>query len=179
MMRRLLFLMAVIPFTLGGLYLYHRASLYPGLPSNLMEAMRRAQKFELLTIDPASGPLYGHDPISGDTTQPKDTLRGYTVLGRGTVADSSMRENLLSAFDQAVREENSDIRCFSPRHAIHAEVDGNAIDLLICFECKRYQLFKGAEEGGGEWGCMSRSAQASFKMLAEKLGLPAAPESTE
>jgi len=167
-MRRLLPWSIVIVLLAGGASLYLFAMPSQGLPWNIKRAMLRAQKFEFVTVDPSHE--FNPSATTNTTTQTMDLLRGYRVLGRAP-ADATTREALLQALDQSIREGDMHAACFDPRHAIHAEVDGKVIDILICFHCQGYELYEGDVR---KHGAMSRTAEEAFKEAVEKLRLPAA-----
>jgi hypothetical protein len=141
----------------------------PGLPADLIADLRRAPTFELLTLDYRPGFDTTSPPHLADGTPASDVVHRYAVLGRAAVADAAMRDHLLDALNQSVKEGSTPNQCFNPRHAIHASVDGKEIDILICFECKQYERYVGDTH---LIGFMSRSAQGTFEQAVKALGLP-------
>jgi hypothetical protein len=93
-------------------------------------------EFELLSIDPA---------LLTDKQRRRLGTRlfhGYKVLGRVKIPKGPQRDQLLHALQQAIA--NSPlyyVYCFDPRHAIRASVGAQTVDLLICFECERIEVY--------------------------------------
>ena len=93
-------------------------------------------EFELLSIDPT---------ILTDKQRRrlgKKLFHGYRVLGRTKIPKGPQRDQLLGALHEAIA--NSPlyyVYCFDPRHAIRASLGAQAVDLLICFECERIEVY--------------------------------------
>jgi hypothetical protein len=69
---------------------------------------------------------------------------------------------------------------FPPRHAIHAESDGKAVDILICFECGWVNVFfdgKGEDEPEKRISINASAQPVLDKVLtAAKVPLPKKPK---
>jgi hypothetical protein len=93
-------------------------------------------EFELLSLDPA---------LLTDKQRrrlgPK-LFHGYKVLGRIKIPRGSQRQELLQALHQAIANSSGlYVYCFEPRHAIRASVGAQTVDLVICFECERIEVY--------------------------------------
>ena len=103
------------------------------IPDDLKTMLEKADKFELLSLNPEHL-----------KEKPADGFHGWAVLGRTTVKDADVRKTLLEAFEKGVKENEGIVaRCFNPRHGIRVTHDGKTADFVICFECYQVKAFVG------------------------------------
>jgi hypothetical protein len=103
-----------------------------GLPDATRDALRSAERFELLALDP--------EPMEAPST---DSFHGFRVLGR-VEPDAASRAALVDALDRGVREHDGRVAaCFIPRHGIRVTRGGAVRDLVICFECLQVNEYEG------------------------------------
>jgi hypothetical protein len=132
------------------------------IPDDVKTILEKADKFELLSLDPE----YLKE-------KPADGFHGWKVLGRTTVKDADARKTLLAAFEKGVEENKGEVaRCFDPRHGIRATRGDKTVDLVICFECYQVKVFAG--EGERKDFLVTGSPQPTFdKVLTDaKVPLP-------
>ena len=90
-----------------------------GLPTDLALALRGSPSFELISLDPE-----WHEPAE---PYPADAPRehGYVVLGRTTIADGVVREQLIAELEQAATTPlDGSPACFAPRHLVRVKHGG-------------------------------------------------------
>ena len=137
-MRRKSILGLVAGIVLVGMLLlfWPRGPITP-LPSVAAVALVNAETYELLSLDPSRQPP---DELDAPAP-PQDGFHGYRILGRVPIADAAIRQALNTSLQDAVGA--SPAACFDPRHGIRVTRNGEATDLVICFECHRVQVWRG------------------------------------
>lgn len=90
------------------------------------DLLRADAPHELLALYP-----YGEEP-----RQPGERFHRFRVIGSTTDVDPSEWRSLLALLDQGLREAGR-LRgaCYMPRHGIRTEVDGEPLELSMCFQC--------------------------------------------
>jgi hypothetical protein len=108
-------------------------------PKSLPPAVERILaegEFELLSLDPA---------ILTDKQRRRlrqKLFRGYKVLGRVDIPPGPPRDQLLQPLRQAIASSRGlYVYCWEPRHAIRASLGVQTVNLLICFECERIEVY--------------------------------------
>ncbi len=134
-----------------------------GLPSSVAKALREADSFELLSLDPAHN-------------RPDADFHGYKVLGRMQITDPATRRKLYDAL-QAGASWNPPVgmKCFDPRHAISVTTNGHNTYLLICFECLQVEVYAG--EAPEMKFIVNRTPEPVFDQVLQDAGVPLAPKS--
>jgi hypothetical protein len=113
-------------------------SLFRPFSKEVRAVLENGEKFVLLSVKPS--------PLEDDV--PGERFHGHTILGKLEIKDPQVRRKLLTALNSAVEKgcrENLIANCFNPRHGIKAMSGTNEVDLLICFECRQIQVFRGKE----------------------------------
>jgi len=108
------------------------------LPAHVASALRAADRFDLLALDPAPKKYY---EFTGRTPPPGEDFHGYIALKRVTIADKEERQALLAVLDAGIRENRGmAAACFKPRHGISVATANGSIGLVICFECMQIKV---------------------------------------
>ena len=131
------------------------------LPPVAEQALRNATEFELLSLDP--------DRENADS----NGFHGWKVLGKTTITDEGLRDDLISAFKKGVpRRKIEPVDCFNPRHGIKLVSDGITHEFVICFECYQVQWHSPRSTRGGFQ--ITSSPQETFDKIlrASKVPLP-------
>jgi hypothetical protein len=133
-----------------------------GLPSPVAKALRDADSFELLSLDPQHG------------LQDAD-FHGYKILGRTQITDTATRQLLYDAL-QTGASWNSPfaMKCFDPRHAIRVRSKGIITDLLICFECLQVEVHSDAAPETKF--IVNRKPEPLFDQVLRDASVPLAPK---
>jgi hypothetical protein len=133
---------------------------------------------EKLADAPSTMALYSLDPgqlVHDETIRTQTVFHGYDILGRADVTDASEQRALVRALASGARE--SDGRtvalCFNPRHGLHVEQAGQAMDFVICFECLQVHAH-GFQLGDGF--LITASPQATFDDSLRRHQIPFAPK---
>src|SRR5688500_15722314 len=92
------------------------------LPDSVPEALTKAEKVELLSLDPE------HESKGAV----KDGFHGWKVLGRTELKEDDRRK-VLEALEKGVPGDKGGARCFIPRHGIRVHKGKETLDLVICF----------------------------------------------
>jgi hypothetical protein len=138
------------------------------VPEKARKALRDAESFELLSIDPERqrSPPAGH-------------FHGYKVLGKTKVEDAAGRAELVTALEKGATEGRDPAHCFNPRHAIRVTSGDKTSDFLICFECSQVKVLETETTSVDHPDArflISRSPQPEFDQALRDAGLPLAKE---
>ena len=135
--------------------------------------LEKAPEWELLALDPFK-----------EKPDPKDTFRGWKVLGKTAIKDADARKALLAALDKGIADHAEKRRkeremgllkeggCFQPRHGLRATAGGQTVEVLICFECAPVHFYLGARKGQVE---TVESPQDAFDKVLKDAGVSVAP----
>mgnify|MGYP001254505577 FL=1 len=135
-----------------------------GLPPAAEQALRNATDFELLSLDPDR------------TTAETSGFHGWEVLGKTTITDAGVRNNLIAAFKDGVpRRDIEPVDCFNPRHGIKLVSDGTTHEFVICFECYQVEWHSPRSTRGGFQ--ITSSPQETFDRILKDSKAPL-PEQT-
>jgi hypothetical protein len=63
----------------------------------------------------------------------------YPILGKLEITDAAQRQEIMAAVSGGIGK-GWPAKCFLPRHAIRAVVDGQTIDYSICFHCSEIEI---------------------------------------
>ena len=105
------------------------------LPDAIATVLARADRFELLSLEPSEGP-----------THERGHFWGWRVLGSAVVTTAE-RDELVSALERGIAENRGWVAaCFDPRHGIRASFGGSSVDLVVCFECSSMNLYQDGKQ---------------------------------
>jgi len=155
--RRRLAIIAVLALVaVAAIYLFR------GLPRVAAEAMRDADSFELLSLDPNRG-------------RDDADFHHFKVLGRAMVTDAATRNRLYRSLQSGARWNLPfPAMCFNPRHGIRATSGVSTVDLVICFECSQVQVWHG--DSHVTTFIVGQSPEPLFDQVLCDAGLPLAPK---
>lgn len=133
--------------------------------------LRGAERFELMSLDPSHEDF---DPRRAGT------MHGYRIVGRAAVSDGAEQRRLVEGVLSGVEaKEVESAKCFNPRHGIRAERGGRVVEVVICFGCKRVEVYvDGAvvSVGGTTEVRMEDGAKGMFEEAVRRAGLGVAAE---
>jgi hypothetical protein len=125
-------------------------NLEESFPGDSLQVLEQAETMQLFSLQPESSA--------------ESDMRGWKVLGQLPITDPAVRTHLVSSLRAAMEDQFAGRRpCFRPRHAIRATKQDQTIDVLICFECGRVQVFRGSKMTEGvvtTAGCRDSAAGA-------------------
>ena len=134
-------------------------SLGRSLPPVAEQALRNATDFELLSLDP--------DRANADS----NGFHGWKVLGKTTITDAGVRNNLIAAFKDGIPRRNIEpVDCFNPRHGIKLVSDGITHEFVICFECYQVEWHSPRSTRGGFQ--ITSTPQATFDRILKDSNVP-------
>jgi hypothetical protein len=146
----------------GGPYRLTYLLVDNGLPGPVRVALEKAERFELLSLDPADRKV-----------KPKEGYHGWRVLGTTAVKGEEARKRARAGLDRALEFTGVvPASCFQPRHGIRVTYKKDTFDLVICFECARLSVLRGDEELIEL--LVNPSAQAPFDRALRDAGTPLA-----
>lgn len=105
------------------------------LPPDVEQVLAEG-KFDLLSLDPS--------PLSDKQRRRLHSklFHGYRVLGTTRIQKSAQRDSLLQVLRRSIADSRGTyVYCFDPRHAIRASEGARTVDLVICFECERIEMY--------------------------------------
>lgn len=143
---------------------------------NPMEELQLAEDFILYSIDGRE-----EDRIKLDKPpipRLSETFHNYPVYGKVKIDDSEERRKLIAAFKDALSVPGADkVKCFWPRHAIHAVVKGKTVEYVICFQCIQFYRFE-KDPPRQTYGVLNseKSVRPVFDKPLTDAGIPIAPE---
>ena len=110
--------------------------------------------------------------------QEGETLHGHPVLGKTRIYDPVKQRTVIAAVKEAIRRgPEQTLRCFVPRHALRLTKGGESVDVVVCFECLRYQTFRGANaESAAAAGNMADAPQPLLNKILSDAGVRLAPK---
>jgi len=145
----------------------HEIELEPAgneLADGLLDALEKAHRFELLSLDPQRM----REPSSS-------AFHGWEVLGSLVVSDRTARAQLIRALVVGVEESLSIVvACFNPRHGIRVGSGNRTTDFVICFECLRVRVYVDGKEI--ESFPTSGSPEKEFDEVLLDAAVPLAPK---
>jgi hypothetical protein len=102
------------------------------LPKEARDLLAGALEVEVISVDPEVEPPPG-----------KPAFRGRSVLGSTGVTDKEDRAKLVKEVTDAVeRSPWSNIGlCFRPRHGVRVKSKDRVLEIAICYECHRVEVF--------------------------------------
>jgi hypothetical protein len=108
--------------------------------------------------------LYALDPK--EKIPGAEDFRGFSVRGKTEIRDRGFQNFLKNSFIKSLSDEAS-AKCFNPRHGLRISDGKRTTDVLICFECRNFEVYF---EGNKSVGAIDKSAEVIFdKTLADKL----------
>ena len=143
------------------------------LPPKVEKVLNSGQQFTLLSLDPA----YLSD-ADKQRLGPDALFHEFRILGKAELRDPSERATLVRALLAGIADANgTPVNCFDPRHGISATLDGETLELLICFECLQIKVFFNGQpliiDRFAEV-LTSRLPRPLFNLALKKAGLPLA-----
>jgi hypothetical protein len=106
-----------------------------------------------------------------------EVLHGYPVLGKIEVTDPGRRREVIAAVKEAVRTNSEpEHKCFIPRHAVRTVKAGVTIDVVICFQCRNYEAYRGSEKSMSGKGRISSAARPLLDQALADAGVTLAPK---
>jgi hypothetical protein len=115
------------------------------LPSSVLDILERAEVLTIFALNPQTpdSPPYTVGPANSD----HEEFDFYPVIGKARVTDSRQLREVTSALRKDIRGAGVSA-CFYPRHGVRAEVSGQHVDFVICFECRETIVVVGEEMRG-------------------------------
>jgi hypothetical protein len=130
------------------------------LPAQARDALTKANRFELFSLDP-----------NQKREKPGEGFHGWEVLGTTAVEDAGIRQKIVAALEKGVQENQGvAAECFNPRHGIRATRGDQTTDFVICFECLQVEVYVGDKRTNSF--LVSRSPQPLFDKILRDAGVP-------
>lgn len=139
-----------------------------------------------LPSDPDEVVVYSLDPERRDEVdekgnvivQPGERFHRRIVLGKVTAKTAEQKAAVIATITHAIRNgPRQAARCFIPRHGMQIIKSGEVVELVICFECSRYFIYRNeVQESVGKMLTVSGSQQPVLDKLLTDHGVPLAPK---
>jgi hypothetical protein len=113
-----------------------RKYLDESIPSGARHVLENAERFELL------------GEIDKDESSEADN-RSLVPNRLVTISTEKDKLAVLEAFYSDASSEDSPAVCYEPHHAIRAELEGETVEVEICFSCSRFILKHGSDKYSG------------------------------
>jgi hypothetical protein len=136
--------------------------------------------------DPESLVLFSIDPTyrtkerENLTPEQKkaDRLHDYLLLGKTEITDPAERQKTVYATNKAIRNAAGyqGAMCFNPRHVLRITSGVETVDVIICFECWRYEIIRDGEKEPEKRGIITPDAQPLLDKILTDSGVPLAPK---
>lgn len=132
------------------------------IPDVARELLDKADEFTLYSLDPVFS-----------KEKPKDDFHSWKVIGQMAIKDVETRKKVVASFDAAAAEyEGGALKCFNPRHGIRVKRDGKVVDIVICFECKQFQMHVGdAKDEDAKGFLITSTPEPFFSKLLRDAGI--------
>jgi hypothetical protein len=137
------------------------------LPGEVVQVLTMADKLELLSLDPKQDNYRPGDP---------STFHGWPILGRLEVKDPANRQKIVEAIIRGIEERGHPIKCFEPRHGVHAIRGDETQDLVICFHCCQVEIYPSTART--KFLDSSVSPEPVLSGFIRTAGIPIAPDQT-
>lgn len=108
------------------------AQLQKAFPGASRDVFESGQVFTVFWIDPRP------------QGQGSGGFEGYAVRRERVITDPRLKAQLRAAIDDAIASNNRvAAKCFIPHHGLRVAQNGNIVDLVICFGCRRLAVYSG------------------------------------
>jgi hypothetical protein len=83
----------------------------------------------------------------GESRKPgKGRFQGYRILGQVRLEKAEQRKEVATFLGKALHWNIlRQALCFNPRHGLRVVHDKRTLELVICFECNRIEVYEGGE----------------------------------
>ena len=107
------------------------------LPAEAKKGLAKAETIELFLLDPR------RKPTDKDAAKQKDRFCGWGVQSSVKVTDKGKRKELVASIEKAVADSRATEQrmCFYPHHGLRAVGGGKTVEMIICFQCRRIQVY--------------------------------------
>lgn len=139
---------------------------FASLPGHVKRLLLKAKEIELYSFEPT--------PTAEERTANKDKIYkgSYLILGK-VVVDAKTQRLLVDTLEKAAGK-GEQAKCFMPRHAIRAAVEGKTLDLVICFACGQFYITIDGKEVHESTITIDQRAQPVFDDVLKKANIPLA-----
>ena len=107
--------------------------------------------------------------------KPVGQFHGYPVLGSVEIADAGERQRIIAALKDGIAHGGPQAACWWPRHGLRVVENGQAIEYLICFECRQFSEFQG-DRIIRQHKAISPDMRLMLDRTLKNAGVPIAPE---
>jgi hypothetical protein len=102
--------------------------------AKLTGELLKADTIEVFRLDPGR--------LSGKGKDAQHNFHDYAILGRTTAGTAEKRKQIATFLGKTFHWNSlRKAACFNPRHGVRGVVGKQTIDLVICFECWRVNVF--------------------------------------
>jgi len=138
------------------------------IPARIERLFDQAETFELYSLDPDVDP--------GARGDKAETFHGWKILGKTGIKEPAVRKKLVDALRLAAEDNAGAVAaCFIPRHGLRLTAGKEIVDLVICFQCLRIQVYVNGSMSKGflTTGDPQKEFDAALDTAGVKLPKPA------
>ena len=135
----------------GGIYRREITQAYRqwrnALPHGVLQRLQSAKSVTLYSLYPEAvhspaQKMSWIDDMSWDELLSLPRLHGYPVLGKFECSDPSILQVIANELRDGTQLEGPNFMCFLPRHGMQLTDGEGSIELLICYDCQRLELYE-------------------------------------
>jgi len=114
------------------------------------------------------------NPVDRDRPADRELLYEFPVLGRVSMTDPELRRRVVAAVKRDLDSSDSEALCFYPRHMLRVVKGGRTTDLLICFQCNRYQMYVDGKLARSQYLPVGTGSRELLNQILADAGAPLA-----
>ncbi|MDB5311860.1 MAG: hypothetical protein JWO38_6062 [Gemmataceae bacterium] len=164
--KQLLFAAGLALLSLGlglGMHFWNGRTGIPDDPDELI----------LFSVD---GTKSDREPEERGTPNGQEMLYEYPVLGKVSVTDPPRQREVLAVVRADIRAGAPDQnKCFWPRHVLRVVKDGHSTDVMICFQCRGYMIYRDGRRTMGSTPSIGKESEPVLSKILADAGIPLAP----
>lgn len=164
----ILFVLISVSVVGWGIYAFQKltvpettmAEIQRAFPAGSYQTFLNSNKLTLYRLEPES------------QSNGSERFRGFSVLGKTEIDTVPHQKELKAAFITEMATAKS-AGCFNPSHGLRAVADdGKMVDVVISFECGKFQVYSGDAQGEGS--IKAESLKVPFNQILRNAGIETA-----
>lgn len=146
----------------------------------MSRTVRTSLETAIIPDDPDEVILFSIDgtqePEERDTPPGQELLYESPILGRVIITDPSQRELVLTLVKQDLQKGwPVEPKCFYPRHVLRVVKGESTVDIVICFQCHKYELHRNESSQPERTSTFGERSMTLLRRILMDAGVPTAP----
>lgn len=125
------------------------------LPPQVREILEKAETFEILA------------DVNTEPTESREVKPNRKVV----ITSETEKKNILETFYLDASNEDSPANCFQPHHSIQAKYGDKNVEIIICFDCSRFEVKSSFGYFGGTIVRKNIKSDKLFKQIVANEGV--------